>query len=1129
MVKNQLHTFVCTLIALLGSLLFPMQISAQDVNSDVTATWPFDLGTEGQTATFTPEGEADGWFRSSYVTLRSNLFYIGKEAPQGGDDLSVQTQVSPVNQKDNGATADNALEFMFVPKTGLKFTPTRVAFTSSIFGTNGGYIDISWVNSDGTTILLGSDINPARNNGNGNNNPGKYSTQFDYKVEGKASDGACGLRINIYKLDPDRKIGFANIVIEGHIEGTIQDVKQCYLTVQVSPEGAGAVSVQPAGSMTFDENTELTLTQTRNFGYKFTGWSVGNETVSTDDTYKFIITDDVTVTANYEAIPTYALTYGATGGGKDYMITPTPEPTVVDGKNMYEERQEVTLTATGNYILDFANWSTGESTPEIKVTMDGDKSVTAAFSASKDVIAGWDFYKEGNNGRIADFYADGNDATALVMRNEAGETSSWLDKSYEGDPNGYEGRYAAVNWRTTGLGEYYWQTQINAEAFKDIKVRAEMLYNFNAYPKQDVEYSLDGTEWTPVGSYNITGSKVWTEGEFTLPEAANNQPTVYIRWKSDKTSTPAGTESQNDGISIAGIYITGTPKIIDDGAAPVLESTVPAEGSTNASANGRIVLNFDEKVKVAEGTVATLNNGMELEPTVSGQTVMFEYKGLDYATPYTFTLPANTVSDLTDNTIANEIAINFTTMTRPVVTKALYDFVVPDDGTITEALAAAAARDDVSQRFYIFVKQGDIVIPASETATVTSAIDGKQYPSPITTVNTPNVSIIGEGMDITSIANTVPDNIKNDEGEDVNPIEGLGTSTNILFGSKATNMYVQDITFRNSIEDGMGRNVALEDNGDRNAFKNVRLYGYQDTYYSHNQNGRFYFEGGELRGRTDYLCGSGDLFCNGVTLMVCGTGGYITAPGTPTKYGYIFRDCTIESETDDVNGNYTLGRPWGEGTPIALYINTRMEAQPSAAGWSEMSGGWPARFAEYNSTTASGTVISLSGRKTIFADTHENNPILTKEEADFYTVANVMGGDDDWNPTSLTEQASAPTNVKIAGTLLTWDDNQYVLCWAICKDGKVVDFTTSPEYTVDDAAATYSIRAANQMGGLGEATTASIDTGIDEIEGAEAGEAVSTEYYSVDGTRVSSDYRGVVIEVSKMADGSKTVRKTIRK
>lgn len=1116
MVKNQLHTFACTLIALLGSLLFPIQICAQDVNSDVTATWPFDLGTEGQTATIAPE-EGGGWFKSCYVQTGSNLTYTDTRVVDG----VTQTRLKPTEQA-SGPGEDNCIKFIVNPKNGLKFTPSKVSFLATRFGTDGGVIDISWINPDGSKVTLAKGESPMRDN-----KTPPY-TSYSYEIsDATVAEGECGLQIDVYSLGDTKQIGFANIVIEGHIDGTPVEVKQCALTVQVAPEGAGEVSVQPAGGMTFDENTEITLTQTRNFGYKFTGWSVGGETVSTDDTYKFTITDDVTVTANYEKANTYSLTYGATGGGKDYMVTPVPAPTVVDGKNMYEEGQEVTLTATGNYILDFASWSTGETTPELKVTMDGDKNIKADFSAKLDCIAGWDFYTPAKDSRKADFYAVDNDAATLVMRNEAGEPMSWLDKSMR-DEGGQEGRGAAVNWTENAHGDYYWQTQVNAEAFTDIKVHSAMFYNYNAYTKQNVEYSLDGNTWTAAGTIDLDKKKTWIEKDIALPAEADNKATVYIRWKSDKTSEFTGSESEKDGISIADIYITGTPKLLDDGTAPTLNSTVPAEGADNASANGRIVLNFDEKVKIKEGAKGTLN-GMELEPQVSGKAIMFEYKGLAYSTPYTFTLPANTVSDLTDNFIANDITVNFTTMTRPVVAKALYDFVVPDDGTITEALEAAAKREDTSKRFYIFVKQGDIVIPASETATVTSAIDGKQYPSPITTVNTPNVSIIGEGMDITSIANTVPDNIKNDEGEDVNPIEGLGTSTNILFGSKATNMYVQDITFRNSIEDGMGRNVALEDNGDRNAFKNVRLYGYQDTYYSHNQNGRFYFEGGELRGRTDYLCGSGDLFCNGVTLMVCGTGGYITAPGTPTEYGYIFRDCTIKGETDDVNGNYTLGRPWGEGTPIALYINTRMEAQPSAAGWSEMSGGWPARFAEYNSTTASGTVISLSGRKTIFADTHENNPILTKKEADFYTVANVMGGDDDWDPTSLTEQASAPTNVKIAGTLLTWDDNQYVLCWAICKDGKVVDFTTSPEYTVDDAAATYSIRAANQMGGLGEATTASIDTGIDEIEGAEAGEAVSTEYYSVDGTRVSSDYRGVVIEVSKMADGSKTVRKTIRK
>ena len=466
-------------------------------------------------------------------------------------------------------------------------------------------------------------------------------------------------------------------------------------------------------------------------------------------------------------------------------------------------------------------------------------------------------------------------------------------------------------------------------------------------------------------------------------------------------------------------------------------------------------------------------------------------------------------------------------MTRPVVAKAMYDFIVPDDGTVSEALEAAAKREDTSKRFYIFIRQDDYVIPASETATVKGS-DGKNYPDPRTTVNTPNVSIIGEGIDNTSIVNTVPDVPSGTS----NPIEGLGNCETLNFAGKATGIYMQDITIKNGLNDNTGRGAALEDGGNKNVFKNVRLYGYQDTYLSNNLNGRFYFEGGELRGRTDFLCGKGDVYYNGVTLMMCDAGGYIAVPSQPKKYGYIFKDCVIKGEKDGIDGNYTLGRPWGSGTPIALYIDTRMEAQPTAAGWNEMSGGWPARFAEYNSTTATGTTIDLSNRKKTFGkdgDKHDNNPILTEEEAAFYTIANVMGADDDWDPTALTEQASAPTNVEIYGNTLTWDDNQYVLCWAVCKDGRVSSFTTEPTFIVDDANAKYSVRAANQMGGLGEATEATIGTGIDEVDATTDGEAISTAYYSVQGERVSSSYRGVVIEVKTMADGSKTVRKTIMK
>lgn len=374
-----------------------------------------------------------------------------------------------------------------------------------------------------------------------------------------------------------------------------------------------------------------------------------------------------------------------------------------------------------------------------------------------------------------------------------------------------------------------------------------------------------------------------------------------------------------------------------------------------------------------------------------------------------------------------------------------------------------------------------------------------------------------------------------------NVLEGIGRGDVLSLESGATNTYFQDIKMYSSMGDGKGRDIVLNDKSNKTICKNVNLWAYQDTYVSNNQKGRFYFEGGILRGNTDYLCGKGDVYYNNVDLLMCGTG-YLAVPSQPTKYGYIFKDCTIkDGSTAGINGKYKLGRPWGKGTPIALFIDTKMEVIPTAAGWDEMSGGYPKRFAEYNSTTATGTAVDLSGRKQVYdaydakdGDNYTNrrnetaeSPVLTAEEAAFYTLETVMGGDDDWDPTAATEQASAPTNVKIAGKNLTWDNSNYALLWAVCKDGKVVAFTVEPTYNVDDASATWSVRAANEMGGLGEATVASTSTGIENI--ATSSDVLSTKIYSADGVQVSKLQRGINIVVKTMTDGSKKTNKVVLK
>lgn len=1138
--KRNLLRFGLSLIALFVMVVANAQTYQ---NEEASVSWPFNDDNYATQYTKSPK---NGFSLVSVNTgdLKYSLKTSQTTKDKDGNKMAM-AGFSPV-----GTT--KAVEWTVKPSKGLTFTPTSISTYVNRFGTDAeNGVTVTAKLSDGTSVDLGNFTALRENKTTETDKFSKNENLTNHIVIQLTAEqqaqltSAEGFTLSCtVGVGSAKQQGFADVHLNGLLNGTVQQVEQYTLSAAVSTVGAGTVKVSPAGTV-FDAETSITVTATKNFGYKFVNWTdANNQVVSTDEAYTFSISTNTALKANFEQINTYALNYKVEGGAKDYMVSATPAPTVVNGKNMYEEGTEVTLTASSNDILTFTNWNDGETGAERKINMNADQSFTAAYSA-KDFIAGWDFYKSAREGRTADFAAEDNDVDQLILRDADGNTYAWLDKSYSA--GGYEGKNAAVNWtskKTKALGETYWQTKVNATAFTDIKVKSSMLYNYNAYETYNVEYSLNGTDWTKVGAIKMPGTKAWTDGEFTLPADANNKAEVYIRWIADKTSSIKGATGDNDGIAITNIYITGTAQLVNDGKAPVLVNTVPAEGATNASANGKIVLTFDEKVKLTGNAAATLGT-QKIEGAVSGKTITFAYKGLNYATAYTFTLAAGSVADLTDNATNQAIVLNFTTKTKPAVTKALYDFIVPTDGDFKAALAAAAKRTDTSKRFRIFIKQGDYKIPADENSKVTGG-DGKSYANPTIYMNTPNVSIIGEGMDNTSLTNTIPDaEYKNaNQKNPANVLEGIGKGDVLCLQKEATGTYFQDLKMYSSMGDAKGRDIVLNDQSNKTICKNVNLWAYQDTYVSNNQNGKFYFEDGILRGRTDYLCGKGDVYYNNVELWICEKGGYLAVPSQPKKYGYIFKDCTIKDATEakDLNGNYTLGRPWGKGTPIALYIDTKMEAIPSAAGWDEMSGGYPKRFAEYNSTTSTGSTVDLKDRKKVYdaydsknGDNYVNrrnetaeSPILAAEEAAFYTVENIMGQDDDWDPTAATEQASAPTNVKLNGTTLAWDNNDYALLWAVCKNGKVVDFTITPSYIIDDASATWSVRAANEMGGLSEATVVGQGTGIRNITSATAA-VIKTAIYASDGTQLSNLQKGINIIVKTLADGSKKTSKVIVK
>lgn len=1007
--------------------------TGSEVTSNTTITWTFETGLAGQVATYS-ESNAQ-YFKPDHVAVGSNLTITGSRASNG----VTFTKFKPTVQ--SGVSAENLIAFTIWPKTGLNFKPHTISLDCQRYGTDSGLIDVLWQDSDGNVTTLQSALKPARDNSGG-----VTSVTFDLSTMPiNASTGECALQIYMYDLGNTKEVGFANIVISGDLSGTLQEVTSYTITTSVSPAEAGTIISNPVGS-SFDEGTVVTLTAEKKFGFEFSHWADASGTqISASNPYSFTLNADTEIKAVFNQLTTYSLEV-STDGAPDYMISYSKPGEIIDGKRLYEAGTNVSIMAASNPAVSFTNWSSGETSSELALVMSENKVITANYS-STDYIVGWDFFQPGNQGRVADFAANPeNESSALTIRKADGTLSSWLDKS-QVSAGGYEGQAGAVNWNALA-DKFYYQITFNAADFTDIKIGADMLLNYNAYSNQKCEYSLDGTNFTQLGTYTLENAKVWYHQEFALPANANNAAQVIIRWIPDYTSAVNGTTSDRDGTAISAIYVFGTEAIQNDGVAPVLLSTIPSNNGTGASATGKVVLTFDERVKIQNNAKGSLND-KSLEPVISGKTITFAYTGLDYNHTYTFGLPANSVADLSGNALSQAISISFTTLNKPTVTKKLYDFVVGTDGDFKAALSAAQAASSSGERFYIFLPNGEY-----DLGTTTG--DATQQ----TSIGTANVSFIGESADGVILFN-----------KPAAANEGITTTPTINFLTTANNIYMQDITLLNKMDyrsgSFLGRAVALRDQGDKNIYKNVKLLSNQDTYYSGKN--RYFFETSEIHGTVDFIFGDGDVFFDECLIYLEErSGNHVTAAATSSEWGYVFNSCTIDGF--DINkGSYKLGRPW-QNAPKTVYINTTMKVLPSAEGWSQ----WnvhPEIYAEYNSMTATGGQVDLSSRRTSYSNgstTVTRNPILSESEAAEYTLENVLGSTDNWQPKLSTEQAPVPS-ISLNGNQITWENSDYVLCWVVYKDGAIADFVLENTYTVETgSASSYSVRAANAMGGLSE-------------------------------------------------------------
>jgi pectinesterase len=287
-----------------------------------------------------------------------------------------------------------------------------------------------------------------------------------------------------------------------------------------------------------------------------------------------------------------------------------------------------------------------------------------------------------------------------------------------------------------------------------------------------------------------------------------------------------------------------------------------------------------------------------------------------------------------------------------------------DYKTIQEAVNSV--RDLSQRRVTIHIKKGvyheKVVVPSWKTS----------------------ISLVGESKDSTIIS--------------WNDFSGKGkftTYTSYTLLVEGNDFIAENLTIENTAG-RVGQAVALHVEGDRIIIKNCRIVGNQDTLYAAKENSRQYYQDCYIEGTTDFIFGEATaVFKN--CLIKSLVNSYITAAATTQRqqFGYVLIDCKLIADT--AARKVFLGRPW---RPYAktVYINCELGSHILPEGWNPWTGDlmFPDKekttfYAEYGSK---GPGANPSSRI-------KWSRQLTGKEVKQYTLPQILGGRDHWDPVKV--------------------------------------------------------------------------------------------------------------------------------
>jgi Divergent InlB B-repeat domain len=290
------------------------------------------------------------------------------------------------------------------------------------------------------------------------------------------------------------------------------------ISASVLPAAGGKVS----GSGTFPAGTLRTVAAVANGGYRFLSWAQNGSVVSTSASYSFMLNSNVSLTANFAALYSIAVSASPDGGG------------VVTGGGTFPGGTTQAVTAIANSGYTFVNWTQSGSVVSTSA------SYTFALNSSVVLVANFvstyslSVSASPSSGGIV--IGGGTFAAGSTQKVSATANSS----------------YSFVNWTQSGV-------VVSTSASYTLTLTGNITLAANFAPMA-AQYSITVSA-SPGADGTVAGGGSFAAGSTQTVTAAANSGYSFINWTTNGSvaSTSASyTFTLNNNVTLVANFMAGS-------------------------------------------------------------------------------------------------------------------------------------------------------------------------------------------------------------------------------------------------------------------------------------------------------------------------------------------------------------------------------------------------------------------------------------------------------------------------------------------------------------------------------------------------------------------------------------------